>query len=98
MAQVIPKQGRRTVIRGGLNRGQVFLDELKPTAALEAGDRITVPGVGCWAALLKVEHLPSGETELTYDYEAGFHRRRAVRRRKTSGKTTVHVRHPELEG
>lgn len=90
-------RGRRTDIRSGPNRGQVFFDERRPTAALKAGDRITVPGVGCWAQLLKVEHLRNGETELTYDYEVGFHRRRAIRRCKTSGKTTVHVRHQELE-
>jgi hypothetical protein len=67
-----------------------------PTVDVKVGDIISGPHM--WAPVVEVKHLPSGpfypdgETHIVYAYESWGRVRRTLRRQKTSGKTTVHVR------
>jgi len=63
-----------------------------PTATLEPGAVITVPGVGMWKPLDTVDHQDDGRTRITYTYDPGTGPRRAVKYRSTSGRTTIHVK------
>lgn len=69
-----------------------------PTADLQPGHVISAPGIGLWTTLSRVRHLPGDVTEVTYAYSVAGRGRRGTSRRKTSGKTTVHVRIGDPEG
>jgi hypothetical protein len=75
-------------------RGRTYENRVIPTADLQPGQRISAPGVGLWATILDVDHRGDLDdvTEVTYEYRYNGELRRALRRRrKTSGKTTIHV-------
>lgn len=61
-----------------------------PTATLDIGDLVWYPGAGCLAPVVAVERNDL-ETALTVAYEVWGRRRRAIVRRKTGGKSIVHV-------
>jgi hypothetical protein len=60
-----------------------------PTRTLQVGQTISMPGLHLAVDLIAVRHREDGITELTFDYQATFHRHRKTIRRKTSGVTTI---------
>lgn len=71
---------------------QTYKKRVIPTADLRAGHLITATGIGLLVEVRAVLQLPGGQTEVTYDYEVAGRRRRAIRRRRTDGRTTIHER------
>lgn len=81
----------RRIVRIGRYKG-TWETRTVPTATLEPGTVITVPGVGMWKPLDTVDHQADGRTRITYTYDVAQRPRQAVKYRSTSGRTTVHIK------